>query len=92
MNRHLESTDAVESRCAHCGARILVALDEGLHVRADTTPIPPAGEVAVLVTGRLTYTRTVMTNQLVQRTAARIAAGFPRGTIHAQHTCQRSTR
>jgi hypothetical protein len=56
---HFQSTTVTETRCPRCHRAILTALDEGLRVTADTTPLPnPQAEVAAILDNRRTYTRT----------------------------------
>ncbi|GIJ51298.1 hypothetical protein Val02_81840 [Virgisporangium aliadipatigenens] len=81
---HLISTDATRTSC-RCGAVVLVAVDEGLAVRADADPIPPTAEIAALVDGRWTYTHAG--GQLIYRDAARIRSNTPAGCIHREHRC-----
>lgn len=86
--QHLASTTAEPTHCRHCGAPILTALDTGFTARVDAHPILPSVELVVLLSGRRTYTHT-HGRQLVQRTAARITANYPRGPLHAEHVCKR---
>lgn len=78
----LASTTARERRCARCGRRVLIALDEGLLARVDAAP---ANELESLARGLRTYDHTV-TGQLIERTPERLS-GAPRGVIHAEHRC-----
>lgn len=90
MSIHLISTRAIPRKCPGCGNQILVGIDEGVNARADATPITPANEAPVLITGRRTYTL-ISSGYLIHRTAAHITSGQPRGTIHAEHKCQHPT-
>jgi hypothetical protein len=84
---HFQSTTVTETRCPRCHRAILTALDEGLRVTADTTPLPnPQAEVAAILDNRRTYTRTQF-GWLIFRDASRIAGNSLRGTIHAEHKC-----
>jgi hypothetical protein len=87
--RHLVSTNTRETTCRRCGAAVLTALDEGLTATVDPKPIPPNNEVAILLTGRRTYTKT-NGGQLIHREAGRIRGGWLRGTIHAEHQCRQN--
>lgn len=85
--RHLISTTATDRTCPRCHAPILTALDEGLPATIDREPIAATTEVAILLTGRRTYTKT-HGGQLIHRTPERIRGGWLRGgTIHAEHKC-----
>lgn len=84
-HRHLISTEATATVC-RCGADVLDALEEGLHVRVDAHPIDRAAETAALLAGRDTYVHT-LGHDLVERTPARIRADRPTGTIHVAHHC-----
>lgn len=46
---------AVLTTCPRCGAQILDAVSEGLHVLADATPLDAHAELAALLDGRLTW-------------------------------------
>lgn len=89
MSRHLVSTAAVGKPCPGCATPILTALDEGLAAAVDAQPIT-ATEIAILLTGRRTYTLHA-NNGLTYRDAGRIAGGHLHGTIHAEHRCPQPT-
>lgn len=84
---HLVSTTVQPATCPRCRRQILVALDEGLPARVDPAPITPAEEIAALLTGRWTYTRTRQ-GDLIHRDAGRIR-GHPPGDIHIEHRCEK---
>jgi len=89
---YFASTRATDTTCPRCRAAVLVALDEGLRVRADSTPLPDRqSEIAALLDGRQTYTLTAH-RHLIHRTAERIATDRLRGTIHAEHKCVTPTQ
>ena len=84
---HFISTPAQLTTCPRCKLPILTAHDEGLRVRVDLIPLPDRqAEIAALLEGRWTYTRT-RNGHLVHRDATRIAAGTITGPIHADHKC-----
>ncbi|MCX4474835.1 hypothetical protein OOK41_31745 [Micromonospora sp. NBC_01655] len=92
MRQHFISTTATEARCPRCHAALLTALDEGLPVRVDATPLPDrAAEINALLDGRWTYTHTA-NKHLVIRDEHRIAANTMRGTVHAEHKCTGPTQ
>jgi hypothetical protein len=83
--RHHESTPARPARCP-CGADILAAVDEGLQVRLDPTPLPYAGaELAVRLSGRDTFDQ-FANGEVAYRDEHRIKhREFP---VLAQHRCE----
>lgn len=90
MSRHLICTTARAQTCPGCGATLLAALEHGIPTRVDATPINPADEVGILLTGAATYTLT-RGRQLVHRTPEKIRSGWPPGTIHPAHQCPTPT-
>ena len=85
---HLVSTKITHTRCPHCRAHILVALDNGIPARVDPTPLlNRTAEIAALLAGRWTYE--LHLGELMHRDAARIHANNTRGTIHADHQCKK---
>jgi hypothetical protein len=90
MPSHLITTRSTQDPCPRCGAPVYTGWAEGLHATVDTEPLDPANEVAALITGRWTYTRTPG-GELVHRDAGRITGGSVPGTVHAQHRCTPTT-
>lgn len=89
---HLASTVAKPQPCPRCHRATLAALDEGLSVRVDATPlIDRQAEIAALLENRWTYTHTNW-GHLVHRDPTRIAANTMRGTIHADHRCAKNVQ
>lgn len=90
MTGHLISTRSSGHPCHRCGSPVFTAWAEGLHVTADADPLDRPGEVAALLAGRWTYSRTPG-GELVHRDAGRITGGSVPGQIHAEHRCSRRT-
>ncbi len=89
---HLISSIAMAEPCPRCHKPTLAALDEGLAARVDAAPlIDQQAEIAALLENRWTYTHTNW-GHLVHRDPTRIAAGTIRGTIHAEHRCNRNVQ
>lgn len=86
---HLITTVAKQDTCPRCRQPTLAALDAGIPARVDIQAIDQAGELAALLDNKWTYEHTTW-GSLIHRDATRIAAGPPRGTIHAQHKCPRT--
>lgn len=83
---HFISTTARNTTCPTCRAHTLTAHDEGLPATVDATPIPATDEIAALLAGKRTYTKT-RGGQLIHRQAGRIRGGWLKGDIHAEHKC-----
>jgi hypothetical protein len=86
MSQHLITTRARNTTCPGCAAPILTAIDAGLPAHVDATPIDPANEIGILLTGAWTYTHTTA-GHLIHRHPDHIRTGQPTGPIHQQHKC-----
>lgn len=85
MSQHLITTKTAGDLCPRCQALTLTGYAEGLHARVDPTPITPRGELAVLLTGRATYT--LSREGLIERDADRIAGRSLHGPVLPAHRC-----
>lgn len=75
--------------CPTCKRLVLTAVDEGLRVKVDPSPLASrAAEITALVTGRRTYSL-LPGGWLVYRSIDRMRLG---GTVHTEHRCTRRAR
>lgn len=80
-----KTTVVVVKICSQCFLAMLVAWDEGVHVRTDPLPIAFGAELWAIAQGRRTFA--FRANELVYRSGQDLAAPPAAGRIVATHQC-----